>query len=86
MNEEKKIIYPDTEIVQELVRSIDELLCSKHVRVLESLSALMTLIIARSQYAGINKPTILGYISNMWELNDEETDHPDKEKHPKVTY
>ena len=72
------IVHPDPENVKKLMHSIDDLLCSSDVLVIDAMTALIAILISRSQSAGFPKGTLLGYISNSWELNDPENDHPDR--------
>lgn len=71
---EKKMVYPDEKNVEEIFNEIDQLIYSKNARVIDALTALITLIIIRSMDVGLSKATILGQISNMWEMNDPENE------------
>lgn len=68
------MVYPDEKNVEEIFNEIDQLIYSKNARVIDALTALITLIIIRSMDAGLSKFTILSQISNMWEMNDPENE------------
>lgn len=83
---EKILVYPDPLVVQDVVDSVDRLICSKDVRIVDSLTSLIIIIISRAQNAGMSKGEILGYISNSWELNDPENDSPERNDCFKINY
>ncbi|MEK6879406.1 MAG: hypothetical protein AABY22_07360 [Nanoarchaeota archaeon] len=77
MSENEKIaIFADDKVVQELVRQIEDILICKDIRALDGITSLIIVMIQQCMTVGIRKASMLSYISNTWEVNDVENDHP----------
>lgn len=81
---EKILIYPDIERVEKICRDLNHYFNSIEVLMLDAISALSALLVNSCQNACISKGALLGHISNTWELNDEENEHPGKEDRNKI--
>lgn len=76
MNDEDDILSPRGEMVSKIFHDVSSLIIEMEAMNVEVLSALSSIIIANCMMMGISKASMLSNMSNNWELNDPENDHP----------
>jgi hypothetical protein len=75
-NEEKQNREVNPQAVTDLFFAIKSKIEETNAMNLEVISALSSLLILTCMNVGIAKSTMLANLSNNWELNDPENDHP----------
>jgi hypothetical protein len=85
-SKEKVEVTPDPEKTAKYANAINKLLCDENAIVVDAMTAIISVMLQCCLGTEVTKGELLGYISNAWELNDPENDHPLREKMPKINF